>query len=244
MNRLDNKIALITGATSGMGAASALRFAEAGATVIVTGRNIERGNDIVDKIIQNGGKAVFVQLDIENDESIASCADFVKSSYGTLDILFNNAGIFPVSPTLENLDRDSFEKTMNANATSLLMMIHYFMPLIKKGGAILNNASVAGLQSFTAGQSYAYCSSKASVVKITNMLAKKYGSTVRVNAISPGVIHTPIFKSFDEERMSANIPMQRTGRPEEVAAVANFLVSDDASYVNGAIITIDGGQSL
>ena len=108
----------------------------------------------------------------------------------------------------------------------------------------MNNASVAGLQSYTSGQCYAYAASKAAIIKITQQLAKKYGNKYRINAIAPGVINTPIFESFDEERFNNMIPMGRTGEPDEVAAVANFLVSDDASYVHGAVITVDGGQSL
>lgn len=100
------------------------------------------------------------------------------------------------------------------------------------------------MQSYTSGQCYAYAASKAAIVKITQLLAKKYGNDFRINAIAPGVIKTPIFKTFDEKKYLEMIPMGRTGLPEEVAAVANFLVSDDASYVHGAIVTVDGGQSV
>ena len=244
MNDLSNKIALVTGATSGIGAATALRFAEAGAFVICTGRNQKRGENIVKTIEDKGGKAIFYEMDIENDLSIKRVADEVKKKFGGLDIIFNNAGVFPVLPPLDTLTRDDIEKTMSINVSGFLMVTKYFFPLMKDGGTILNNASVAGLQSYSSGQSYAYNGSKAAVIKITQLLAKKYGNKIRVNAICPGVIKTPIFKKFDEERYASMIPMGRTGTPEEVASVANFLVSDDARYVNGAIVTIDGGQSL
>lgn len=244
MNSLTNKVALVTGATSGIGAATAIRFAEAGATVICTGRNKERGEGVVSSIKDKGGKAEFYEMDIESDSSIEAVAETIKEKYKKLDIIFNNAGIFPVLPPLETLTRADIEKTTSTNISGFMMVTKYFFPLLGECATILNNASVAGLQSYTSGQSYAYNASKAAVIKVTQLLAKKYGNKVRVNAICPGVINTPIFKKFDEERFASMIPMGRTGRPEEVASVANFLVSDDASYINGAILTIDGGQSL
>lgn len=244
MNDLTNKIALVTGSTSGMGEASAIRFAQAGATVIVAGRNNQRGESVVCHINQNGGASVFCELNVQDDKSIEECARFIKDRYGKLDILFNNAGVFPVMPPLETLERNDVASVMDTNVTGMLMVIKAMIPLMGKGSVILNNASVAGLQSYTSGQSYAYGASKSAVIKVTQMLAKKYGSRIRVNAICPGVIHTPIFKNFDEERFIGMIPMGRVGQPEEVASAANFLVSDDASFVNGAIVTIDGGQSL
>ena len=244
MNSLKNKVALITGATSGIGEATAKRFAIAGATVICTGRSKERGERIVNDILTNNGKALFFEMDLDDDQSIEKIADLVKCQLGKIDILFNNAGIFPILPPLETLTREDVEKTTSTNISGFMMVTKHFFPLLAEGATILNNASVAGLQSYTSGQSYAYNASKAAVIKITQLLAKKYGDKVRVNAICPGVIKTPIFKKFDEERFASMIPMGRTGTPEEVASVANFLVSDDASYINGAILTIDGGQSL
>lgn len=244
MNSLTDKIALVTGATSGIGEATAKRFAEAGAIVVCTGRSKERGERVVSEIVSNSGKAFFFEMDVNNDLSIKNVADIVESRFCKIDILFNNAGIFPVLPPLETLTRDDIEKTTSTNISGFMMVTKFFFPLLAEGATILNNASVAGLQSYTSGQSYAYNASKAAVIKVTQLLAKKYGDKVRVNAICPGVIKTPIFKKFDEERFASMIPMGRTGTPEEVASVVNFLVSDDASYINGAILTIDGGQSL
>lgn len=244
MNSLESKIALITGATSGIGEATAKRFAEAGATVICTGRNKERGESVIHKIQESGGIASFFEMDIRDDDSIISVARIVEDKYGSLDIIFNNAGVFPLLPPLEGLTRKDVESVMNTNVSGLLMVLKYFMPLLKEGGTVLNNASIAGMHSHTGGSSYAYSSSKSGVIKITQMLAKKYGAKIRFNAICPGVIRTPMFVHFDEERYSASIPMGRVGEPEEVAKVANFLVSDDAGYINGAVLTIDGGQSV
>lgn len=244
MNALTGKVALITGATSGIGEACALRFAEAGAYVLVAGRNEERGQVVVSTIITNGGRAEFVQLDVESDFSIEKCYNYIKKKIDKIDILFNNAGVFPVTPPIESIDRESTNRILNTNTAGIIMMVHFFINIIKDNGTILNNASVAGLQNYNSGQCYAYSASKAAVVKFTQLLAKKYGNRIRVNAISPGVIKTPIFKKFDEERYRSMIPMGRTGTADDVAKVANFLVSDDASYVNGAIVPVDGGQSL
>lgn len=244
MNDLSGKIAVVTGATSGIGAATAKRFAKAGAIVICTGRSIERGKAVVDEIDADGGKAFFCEMDLTKDESIATVAKEAESRFGKIDILFNNAGVFPVLPPLETLTRSDIEGVTSTNISGFMMVTKYFYPLLRDGGTILNNASVAGLQSYTSGQSYAYNGSKAAVIKITQQLAKRYGNRIRVNAICPGVIKTPLFKKFDEERYASMIPMGRTGKPEEVASVANFLVSDDASYINGAIVTVDGGQSV
>lgn len=246
MNELKNKIALITGATSGIGAACAKRFAKAGADVIVTGRNIDKGHAVVNEIRQAGDKAEFVRLDIACDESIELCYEVVQAKYGYIDILFNNAGSYPVTPSLDNTTREFCNELFDVNLSGMIMMTKKFMDVLRKyRGNILNNASVAGLlSSNSGGGAYAYSASKAGIIKFTQLLSKKYGSEVRVNCICPGVIRTPIFKNFDEKKYATLIPMGRVGEPEEVAAVANFLVSDDAGYVNGCIITVDGGQSV
>lgn len=244
MNRLDGKIAFISGSTSGIGEACAKRFAEAGATVVVSGRNISAGELVVENILLVGGKSSFCYLDISNDSSICNAVEFVKDRYGQIDILFNNAGIFPLSPGLGKIDRNESLSIIDTNVNGTVMMIQAFLPIINKGGCILNNASVAGLHSYNAGQSYFYSASKSAIIKITKLLAKRYGSEYRFNAICPGVIRTPIFKKFDEQRYAKEVPMGRVGEPFDVAATANFIVSDDASYINGVILNIDGGQSL
>ncbi len=153
MNSLTDKIALVTGATSGIGEATAKRFAEAGATVVCTGRSKERGDKVVSEIVSNSGKAFFFEMDINDDLSIKDVADIVESRFRKIDILFNNAGIFPVFPPLETLTREDIEKTTSTNISGFMMVTKFFFPLLEEGGTILNNASVAGLQSYTSGQS-------------------------------------------------------------------------------------------
>lgn len=245
MNRLDGKIAIVTGATSGMGEASARRFAEAGADVVIAGRNEERGMAIEEMICQDGGSAVYFHLDVSDEKEIKEFIEKVIDRYGKIDILFNNAGIFPATPPLEQMETAVWDEIMDINATGMFRMTKYAMPYLEKSnGVILNNASVAGMQSFASGKTYAYSASKAAVIQFTRMIAKVYGAKVRANCICPGVIDTPIFINRDFSRYHDSIPMHRVGTAEEVAKTANFLVSDDAGYINGAVLTIDGGMSV
>lgn len=245
MNSLNNKIALITGATSGIGAASAIRFAEAGAYVIVTGRNKERGNDVINEISLKGGKGEFKEIDLKSDESIKGIVDYVEDKFGHLDILFNNAGIIPVPPQLEDITREDISALFDTNVQGLCLMTIKCLPLLKKcKGVLLNNASIGGIQSYSVGRGYIYAASKAAVIKFTQMLAKNLAPEIRANIICPGVIRTPVYKKFDEERYKNNIPLGRVGESEDIASVANFLVSDDSAFMNGAVVVVDGGQSL
>lgn len=245
MNDLTGKIALITGATSGIGEACAIRFAKAGAIVIVSGRNETKGASVVTQIVENGGKAEYIKLDVTSDESLSVGADFIKKKYGRLDILLNNAGIFPVQPQLEQLSRNDIDLVFNSNVNGVLMTIKYMLPLITSGGTILNNASVSGFLDNTLGLgSYVYAASKSAVIKVTKNLAKRFAPTVRVNAIAPGYINTPLYNTFNEEAVASKVPLQRAGKPEDVAALANYLVSDDASYITGVVVPVDGGALL
>lgn len=245
MNRLDGKIAIITGGTSGMGEASAKRFAKAGACVVIVGRNNERGEKIAEDIRQHGGEAAYFHMDVSNENEVKKFITQVYERYKKINILFNNAGIFPVSPPLEDMEMTEWDKIMDINASGIVRMTKYAIPYLQESrGVILNNASVAGMHSFASGKTYAYSASKAAVIQFTRMIAKVYGEKVRVNCICPGVIDTPIFVNRDFSRYHDSIPMHRVGTPEEVAKVANFLVSDDAGYINGAVLTVDGGMSV
>lgn len=245
MNRLDGKVAIITGGTSGMGEASAKRFAEAGAYVVVVGRNRERGEKVAEDIRKNKGVSVFFQADVADEKEVKALIAQVDKKYHKIDILFNNAGIFPVTASLEDMEMSDWDKIMNINASGVVHMTKHAMPYLQEShGVILNNASVAGMHSFASGKTYAYSASKAAVIQFTRMIAKVYGEKVRANCICPGVIDTPIFVNRDFSRYFDSIPMGRVGTSKEVAKVANFLVSDDAGYINGAVLTVDGGMSV
>lgn len=245
MNSLINKIALVTGATSGIGEAAAIRFAKAGAYVLVAGRNRERGNKVVSSIISSGQKGEFLEIDICDDKSIKNAILYIERKFGRLDILFNNAGIIPVPPTLDEISRQNISSLFDTNVQGVIMMTLKALPLLKKSnGVLLNNASIGGLQSYSVGRGYIYSASKSAVIKFTQMFAKNNAPEIRANIICPGVVRTPVYKKFDEDRYASNIPLKRVGEPEDIASVANFLVSDDASFINGAIIVVDGGQSV
>lgn len=245
MNRLDDKVAVITGATSGIGEASAILFSQAGAKIVIAGRNEERGKRIEEKISKDNGEAVFIQTDVTDTKSVERLRELSIEKFGKVDILFNNAGIFPQVPDLQDSEEKQWEEIFDINSTGVYRVTKVFMDdIIASGGCILNNASVAGMQSFASGKVYAYGASKAAVVQFSRMLAKMYGDRIRVNCICPGVVDTPIFINRDFSRYESIIPMKRVAKPEDIAKAANFLVSDDAGYINGAVLPVDGGQSL
>lgn len=246
MGKLEGKTVLITGATSGMGEAFAKCFAAEGAFVIVVGRNIERGNIIVEEIICDGGKAEFQYCDVTEQDSVNKLKKVVETKYSDLNILVNNAGILLTSP-LNEIQEDDWLKVFDCNTHSVMRITQAFIELLEKNkGNILNNTSIDGLQSLTRGRAnYAYCASKAASIKFTQQLALNYTPKgMRVNCLCPGVTETPFFTNRDFTRFNASIPMGRVGQPEEIAKAALFLVSDDASYISGAVLTVDGAASL
>jgi NAD(P)-dependent dehydrogenase (short-subunit alcohol dehydrogenase family) len=239
---LKNKVAVITGGTSGIGGATAKLFAQAGATVVIAGRNKDKGIKIIDEINNHNRFASFITYDARNEESIKNVIAQTIVLYGRIDILFNNAGILKTG-ALEELGKDMWEEIFSINITSCYLFTKYAMPhLIEAKGVILNNASTAGLH--VRGRSYAYSASKSAMIQFSYMCARNYGKDVRVNCICPGVIDTPLYTDRNLDRYIENIPLKRIGTPEEVAKVALFLCSDYASYLNGVILTVDGGFSL
>lgn len=246
MCKLEGKVAIITGGTSGIGEATAKLFAEQKAIVIIVGRNEKKGLLIEEYIKNKNGKAKFFKCDISNELEIKALIDNIIKLYGKIDILFNNAGIFLPSIEIERLDFDKWKETFDINIHGTFLITKYVKEyLIKSKGVILNNASIAGLQYYAAGRSYAYSSSKAAIIQFSHMMAKNYAEDgIRVNCICPGVILTPILHGRDPKIYAERIPMKRVGNPEEVAKVALFLCSDDASYLTGVVLPVDGGASL
>lgn len=244
MGKLDGKIALITGATSGIGKSSAILFAKEGAEVICVGRDAERGQEVVQSIEKDIGKATFFQGDISVTDDIIKLFYFIKGKYGKLDILFNNAGIF-VTRALEDITDEEWDKVYRTNVRAAMNMTKTFIDmLIESKGVILNNASIGGLQSHVAGKStYLYATSKAALIQFTQICALNYSKSVRINCLCPGITDTPIYTNRDFSRFDG-IPMGRVAQPEELAKAALFLVSDDSSYITGATLPVDGGASL
>ena len=246
MGKLDGKIALITGATSGMGEAFASLFSGEGATVIVVGRNSERGQKVIDDINSKyPDKALFFKCDVSDEQQVMKLREDFLSKYDHLDILLNNAGVLYTN-MIQDTVTEEWISSFNTNTNSVMYMVKHFLDLvIKCHGNILNNTSIDGLQSNIRGRkNYAYASSKAATIQLTLQLALNYSNVIRVNCLCPGVTETPFFTNRDFSRFTDAIPMGRVGQPEEIAKAALFLVSDDASYVSGAVLTVDGAASL
>lgn len=247
MGKLEGKTALITGGTSGIGAATSRLFAKEGARVIIAGRNKDRGEKLVDEIGSPGGSGAgeLYTCDMTKNGEIEKLSEYICAKYGKLDILFNNMGTF-VLDQLENMSEEEWDLVFHTNLKSVMFLTKYLMPLLEKSrGTVINNSSINGLQSYVAGRStYMYAASKDALVKFSQLCALNYAKTVRVNCICPGIIDTPIYTNRDFSRFDGTIPMERIGTADEVAKVVLFLASDDASYVTGAVIPVDGGAAL
>lgn len=243
--RFADKIVIVTGATSGIGAETAREFAEEGAEVLLLGRSEERGAIIEKQIREKGGKAVFLSCDVRTEESVKQVRQEIEKRYSGIDVLFNNAGVFLTS-ALQDITADDWKKSFETNVDGVLYMTRYFMDmLVKSRGTIINNASVSGLQSCTSGtKNYMYGASKAAMIKFSKLCALNYAEHVRVNCICPGIIDTEIYSNRDFSRFDGAIPMGYIGMPKDVAKVVLFLASEEASYITGAVIPIDGGMSL
>ena len=246
MKQFENKVVLITGATSGIGKACAKMFAKENAKVILVGRNIKRGQKIEDEINKTSGNAFFIQCDVSNETQVKNMVCAAVNKYKKVNILFNNAGIMPKSEEIENISFDDWQKTLDINLTGLFLVTKYLKQyLLKEKGVIINNASIAGLQHYASGRSYAYSASKAAVIQFSHQIAKNYAPEgIRVNCIAPGIIDTPILGDRDRKLYAQRVPLKRLGTPDDVAKAVLFLASDSASYLTGTVLLIDGGVSL
>jgi len=241
--KLKGKVAVVTGATSGIGAEIARVFGAEGAGVVVVGRNAERGNSVVKDIEEKNGKALFLQADMSEAADIDRMVNSAKEYFGKIDIIVNNAGLF-LQSELEDLTIEQIDNTFATNERATMLIAKKAMPYLKETkGNIINTASMVGIR--PAGPSYAYAASKAAIINLTKLLAKNYAPfQVRTNAICPGIIQTPIFGGKDMSGSSQMIPIGIVGVPQDIANLALFLASDDASFITGQIVVADGGQSL
>ena len=253
--RLKGKIAIITGAGSGIGKASALLFAKEGASVVVADLNDEAGSAVVKQINSEGGNALLVKTDVTNAASIQKMVKATIDKYGKIDIVFNNVGHFGGgrSGTVVDLKEEDWDFMINVNLKSIYLVSKYVIPeMLKAGkGSIVNMASENALVG-TAGEA-AYCAAKGGVLLLTKATALDYvAKGIRVNAVAPCNVETPMLNGYlkkmspdDPERLRKEVlkmmPMQRFGKPEEIANVVLFLASDEASYVTGTIIVADSG---
>ncbi|MCU1304139.1 MAG: Short-chain dehydrogenase [Candidatus Sulfotelmatobacter sp.] len=248
--RLKNKIALITGGTSGIGEAAAMLFAREGAMVTITGRNEDRGREVVKKIVDEGGKAIFVRTDVRKSADCRHAVDETQRTFTGLDILFNNAGVF-YPRTILDCTEEEWDLQMDINLKGTFLMSKAVLPgMIERGrGVIINNSSGWGIAG--GDSAVAYCASKGGVVLLTKAMAIDHGRQgIRVNCICPGDVDTPMLP--EDARMRglkwedylagcADRPMGRIGTTDEIAKAALFLASDDSSFMTGAALVVDGG---
>lgn len=245
MGRLDKKIALITGGTSGIGSECGEIFAKEGARVILVGRNKEKGKQIQDRIRLSGGDAKFVQSDVTSKEDIYLLKEMIDNTYGRLDILVNNAGMLRTA-ALEEITDEDWDAMFETNVKSVFHMCQTFIGILKENhGVILNNASINGLHGYIKGsKSYMYASTKSALIQFTKYIAKNYAPEVRVNALCPGMTETNLFENRDFSRFKDFNLLGRMAKPAEIANVVLFLCSEDASFITGATIVVDGGESI
>jgi NAD(P)-dependent dehydrogenase (short-subunit alcohol dehydrogenase family) len=252
--RLAGKTALITGGTSGIGAATAKMFAGEGAQVVITGRRRALGEAVVDEIEQSGGAAVFIEADITRADDCSRSIDQTLAAFDRIDILFNNAGLV-TRGTLEATSEEDWARTFDVNVKGTFLMTKAVLPIMRAqgGGVIVNNASDWGI---VGGSGYtAYSASKGAIVLLTKSVALEVArENIRINAICPGDTYVERWRakerrdptlSFEEElkAKSANLPIGRVGTVEEIARAVLFLACDDSSFMTGSTLMIDGGNT-
>ena len=244
MSRLDGKVAIVTGGASGIGKAAAERFGAEGAAVIVADV-AERGEAIADGIRTCHGRATFVRTDVTQESDVDAMIATAVDRFGRLDILLNNAGVGTFVP-FDRLDPETWDRIHAVNLRSMYLACRRALPHLRATrGVILNMASQSGLQG--QARNGAYCASKGGVILFTRSLARELGPDgVRVNCLCPGGIDTPLLRGFVEAagKSPADVqrpPIGRLGLPEDVAAAALFLVSDESSFITGVALPVDGG---
>ena len=244
--RLNNKIAIITGAASGIGRATAVRFAQEGAKVIVADINEQGGQETVARVKAAGGEATFVKTDVGNETDIQHMIETAVQTYGGLDVLYNNA-YWTLAQYAEATTTENWNRTLDVTLRAVFLGVKYALPHLRArgGGVILNTASVhsvVGLPGYAA-----YQAAKGGVLSLTRGLALELvKDNIRVVAILPGAIDTPavrISPDISVAELEATIPMKRLGKPEEIANTALFLASDEASYITGTGVLVDGGYT-
>lgn len=252
--KLDQKVAVITGAGSGIGRASSLLFAREGAKIIVADINVEGGRETAAMVEKEGGQANFIQTDVTQSGQVQKMLNSCLSEFGKIDILFNVAGTPQGNAPIENIDEALFDKIYTVNVKSVFLTIKYVLPAMKSAGkgVILNLASMGGVRARPGTSVYA--SSKAAIIHLTKAVAVEVSSNnIRVNYINPAAVDTPMLPQFRPKGLDLkafyrsaeeSMPLGRIAQPEDVACAALFLASDDASLVTGTGIDVNGGGRI
>lgn len=247
MSTFKDRVALVTGGTSGIGRATAVAFARAGAKVVVSGRRDEEGRETVRRIEAVGGTGLFVQADVRSDADIARLVRAVVERFGRIDIAFNNAGVEEAVGAFHEKTEADFDPIFDINVKGLwLSMLHEVRQMLRQGGGVIvNTTSIAGLIGFPGAA--IYDASKHAVIGFTKSVALEYArKNIRVNAVAPAAIDTDMFSRFaaDEnvrKQLEGMHPIGRIGKADEVAAAVLWLASDAASFVTGQTLPVDGG---
>ncbi len=244
MAKLDGKVAIVTGSTSGMGRDTAFVLAREGAKVVIVGRREERAKEVVEKIKSDGGEAMYVVADMTNDEDVVNIVNKTVEEFGTVDILFNNAGVITFKNSLE-IDKEEWNRVFQVNVYAPLLLAQTVAPIMKEKGEgyIINTSSVAGTAARW-GVS-AYTASKHAMNGLTRALARDLGPEIRVNAILPGAIKTEMLDSAGGadavEPMRLMSPLQKLGEGEDIGNVVLFLATPQSGFLTGQLIRVDGG---
>jgi len=244
---LEGKVAVISGASRGIGHACALALADAGASVVVASRKIADLEPVAEEIKAKGVKSMAIAAHIAKIDESKTLIEQVMKAFGRIDILMNNAGTNPYYGPLMDQDEKTYDITMNVNLKGLFFLSQLAARIMKGqgGGCIINTSSIGGLR---AGELGVYSVTKAAVIMLTQVMAKEWGQyNIRVNAIAPGIIKTRLSEALWKDpavsaKAVAQIPMMRLGEPEEIAGAVVFLASDAARYISGDTIVIDGGR--
>ena len=250
--RMEGKVALITGGTSGIGRATAVLFAREGAKVALTGRDEVRGRVVLHEVKNAGGEGVFIRSDVRLASDCRHAVDETIKTFKKIDLLFNNAGVF-FPRTVPDCPEEEWDQTLDVNLKGTFLMSKYALPhmIERRAGVIVNNSSGWGLVGGDAAA--AYCASKGGVVLLTKAMAIDHGRHgIRVNCICPGDVETPMLPEDAKQRGqtweqylqgAANRPLGRIGKPEEIARAVLFLATDDSSFMTGSALVVDGGGS-
>lgn len=253
MGKLKGKTAVITGATSGMGQAIAELFAREGASVVVGGRNRERGAEVIKGIRAQGGCAEFIASDISTYEGNQVLVKGALKHFGGLDILVPNAGILGIGSITE-VSFEDWNQTINTNLNGVFYLLRAGIPELKKrgGGVVVVNGSIAAWKEFP--NHSAYCASKGALVSLVKQAALDYAPSIRINILCPGPVDTPLLwnstvafenpKGIVQEAVDKTIRLKRLGMPDDVAKAALFLASDESSWITGTSLVVDGGRMI
>ncbi|QEA38736.1 SDR family oxidoreductase [Pistricoccus aurantiacus] len=239
--KLKDRVAIIFGGTSGLGEATAKAYADEGAKLVVVGRDKSKGNRIISELQSRNQESIFVEADVSKAAEVQAVVNKTLEKFEQIDILYNGAGIHDAYKTAIELDEDEYEKLMDINVKGPYLASKAVIPhFLKRGKGVIINIGSQSTHVAGAGGS-AYVTSKHAIEGFTKQLAYDFGSKgIKANLIAPGFIESPMTEGIEDKRLN-DIPAQRAGKPEEIAALAVFLASDDSNYMHGSTVTMDGG---